>query len=322
MTLSGLSLHIVRPILRRSPLGIQNRVMNLLGASDPHHDRGGWEASEKRYRVLHDDQRGTKRIVDLAEWSDRAHYFTGEYFDATNTALLQWFLRPGDTMIDVGANFGVHTLHACRLVGPEGRVMSFEPNPRTYERLRGNISLNGFTNVETFPFGLGAEDLDGTLWLANEHLPGSATLRGGHDEAARQAGHEVQVQVRRADSAVHPDDARGSIFVKIDTEGYEAQVVRGLEPVLRAWVQEDRRLLVSVEVTDEWLRVAGSSSDEMFQWFKDSGMTPYKVHCRRRQRPQDMLIEPLDQPDDEFQYDAVFVAEGVRAELERLRAAD
>ena len=69
-------------------------------------------------------------------------------FEISETRLVQAFLRPGMTFLDVGAHIGYYTLIAARLVGDGGRVVSFEPGAATRAQLEANVARNGFRNVE------------------------------------------------------------------------------------------------------------------------------------------------------------------------------
>src|SRR5260221_10724280 len=57
-------------------------------------------------------------------------------------------LKPGSTVVDIGANVGAFSILAASIVGPRGRVLAFEPINKTFERLRKNVALNGLKNVE------------------------------------------------------------------------------------------------------------------------------------------------------------------------------
>jgi len=67
---------------------------------------------------------------------------------------LERVLSPGKVFVDAGANFGIYTLLASKIVGEAGRVISFEPSSRVFPVLRRNITLNGFKNVLAFPIAL------------------------------------------------------------------------------------------------------------------------------------------------------------------------
>src|SRR5258708_23422563 len=64
---------------------------------------------------------------------------------------LERVLSPGKVFVDAGANFGIYTLLASKILGEGGRVISFEPSSRVFPVLRRNFALNGFKNVLSFP---------------------------------------------------------------------------------------------------------------------------------------------------------------------------
>jgi FkbM family methyltransferase len=68
--------------------------------------------------------------------------------EVMNQILFERLLGEGDTVYDVGANVGIHTLLFSRLVGPKGKVYAFEPFPQNLDRLRANLDLNKIENVE------------------------------------------------------------------------------------------------------------------------------------------------------------------------------
>ncbi|MBW3630628.1 MAG: FkbM family methyltransferase, partial [Gemmatimonadetes bacterium] len=75
-----------------------------------------------------------------------ARVLLGSY-EAEQTALFREWLRPGDTLLDVGAHVGYYSLLGARLVGERGAVWSFEPNPSNSEWLRRHVRVNGLRNV-------------------------------------------------------------------------------------------------------------------------------------------------------------------------------
>src|SRR3990172_2612704 len=89
---------------------------------------------------------GATITVDLADLLQRFLYFLG-YYEYGVTKLVTSTLRPGDTFIDIGANIGYFTLVASPLVGPSGKVHSFEPIPGIFSTLQSNVAANGLTNV-------------------------------------------------------------------------------------------------------------------------------------------------------------------------------
>src|SRR6185436_3078221 len=100
------------------------------------HDDARWKSLSTRHRMLYDRMLRAWVCLDLGDRRGRSHYFTGRFLDTANQALFESYLGPGDTFIDVGAHIGLHSLHASRLVGAGGRVLSFEPHPRSFGLLQ------------------------------------------------------------------------------------------------------------------------------------------------------------------------------------------
>ncbi|MFC4308029.1 FkbM family methyltransferase [Steroidobacter flavus] len=176
-------------------------------------------------------------------------------------------LRPGATFIDIGANIGQHTLVASKLVGPTGRVISFEPGANTRARLLRNIEINGLTNVDVRPYGLSREAGSHTLYNINTNNDGQATLAKPPGDCPSET-----VELRTLDEQV-PDLGTGCV-VKIDVEGAETEVLRGGQRFLRNC---SPRMLI--ECIDGHLRRLGSSSAELFQLLQDHG---YKLFALQR----------------------------------------
>lgn len=86
-------------------------------------------------------RRGVRWALDLREGIDFSIWLLGSFEPGTVAAYLRQ-LVPGDTVIDVGANIGAHTLHFARAVGDSGRVVAFEPTDFAFAKLRRNIELN------------------------------------------------------------------------------------------------------------------------------------------------------------------------------------
>lgn len=181
----------------------------------------------------------------------------------------------GMTVLDLGANIGYHTVLASRLVGPRGRVLSFEPDPGNLALLKKNIEANGCANVEVFPHAVG--DRAGTVDL---HLCGSNT--GAHSTAYEPGGSPAATRVRmvRLDdflkADLHPD------VVKMDIEGGEGAALDGMTRLL-----EDPRLrFVFIECNAAILAKIGGSVDGLLErlrrrGFKDRRLDDLNVLCAR-----------------------------------------
>jgi FkbM family methyltransferase len=164
---------------------------------------------------------GGRLSVSLDDYVGRAAFYVGD-LDRKISILIDRFVRPGDTVLDIGANIGLVSLRLSKRVGRKGTVHAFEPNPAIAERLASSLEINGISNVHLHRVALG--EADGSLPLT---VPagnaGAASLLTG-----TRHGKTVQVPVRRLDDfGVGPID-----FVKMDVEGFEGNVLRGASKIL------------------------------------------------------------------------------------------
>ncbi len=188
----------------------------------------------------------------------KRHYYTWQIRRGTfRTAepefdLLGQFVRPGDWVVDVGANVGHYTARLSRLVGPTGRVLAFEPVPRTFELLASNSRSFSYPNVSLFNAAL-AE----ATRIAAMHVP--EVPEGLYLAHLSRQETGLSVLCLSFDSLSIP--ARISM-IKIDAEGHELDVLRGMEQTL----ERDRPLLI-VEIssakTEQYLEKRGYRAERL-----------------------------------------------------------
>jgi FkbM family methyltransferase len=177
--------------------------------------------------------------------------------------LMNRLIRPGMTVVDVGANIGLYSLFLAGLVGPQGRVIAFEPDPDLVALLRANCTANGVGNVEAHHAALGSK--------ADRLMLQRLTINSGENHLGSK-GREafrrpVEVDVAAFDALLpgsRPD------FVKIDVQGWELNVLRGMEATLR-----ESNPVVFVEFWPDGLRRAGSEPIELFSFVRDLGLDFY-----------------------------------------------
>jgi len=179
-------------------------------------------------------------------------------------AAMAELVKPGMTVVDVGANVGLYTLFMAGLVGPTGRVIAFEPDPELVEMLRENCAANRFTNVEIHNCALGAEP--DRLVLHRLTLNSGENHLGSMERGAFR--RPVEVVVATFDSLlpdVRPD------FVKVDVQGWELKVLKGMKQALTA-----SRPRVFVELWPEGLRRAGNSPKELYAFIREAQLDFYR----------------------------------------------
>ncbi|MFO0973666.1 MAG: FkbM family methyltransferase [Phycisphaerae bacterium] len=149
--------------------------------------------------------------------------------DPAETAVLRRIVRAGDTVIDVGANYGWYATLLARLVGPTGRVHAFEPSPTTMALLRRNCDGNGVTDRITFNAqGLADRPGRATIHVPRQH--GGASLKPYYDEPTERFDIELTTLDEYAARAALPTVR----VVKLDVEGSEFPIIRGATRLLSA----------------------------------------------------------------------------------------
>ncbi|HHC71765.1 MAG TPA: FkbM family methyltransferase [Thiotrichales bacterium] len=218
--------------LRHTPLGRSRRV-------------GMWHA--RWVLLLHPSDETT-----VGEWRirfDRRDLFIakklilyGEY-EPAEMALLAREVKEGETVMDVGANIGLFTLHLSRLVGASGVVHAVEPDPDNLRLLRENVSRNRCGNVRIHDCALGVDEGSAGLYQSPTNR-GNLSLAPLHGLDA-----PLPVQVVRGSRLLEEAGGSASV-VKVDVEGYEPQVLEGLQPF--------RPRLILFEYHPPYIEAAGS----------------------------------------------------------------
>jgi len=176
-------------------------------------------------------RRGVKWRLDLREGIDLALYL-GVYENETAQTIARE-IREGWIVLDIGANIGAHTLPIADRIGPDGRVLAFEPTSYAFEKLRTNISLNAALakRIDCHQTVLVDKPPTAPLqpiyssWPLTDTVDVHPVLRGRlmstEGAAAATLDHVVQVaQLRRLD------------FIKLDVDGNESMVLEGARETL------------------------------------------------------------------------------------------
>jgi FkbM family methyltransferase len=261
---------IALPIIRREIPGWGKiaAIFSIFGAEKS----GSWNSAP--WMTVRGKWHGYDMDLNLADWSERQTWFLARYHELDLQLLMNACLRPGDRVIDVGANIGMLSLHAAWRVGPTGRVESFEPNPECCRRIRTVLDRNAIRHVRLHEMGLSDSSATLTLSVLENHA-GMATL------APVEKGHlhvtsTVEVPVRVGDEVLQAD-ARPLTLVKVDVEGFEVRVLRGLRETL-----SKHRPIVVTEIIPEWLERAGASVAELAELMRNLGYDGFGLGTRRK----------------------------------------
>ena len=217
--------------------------------------RAGWHFGPHR------DQVGKRKLLALLNGT-----FEGETLDVFRR------VTPKNAVaLDVGANFGFFSRHLSALVGPDGKVFSFEAHPEIYSLLMQNISR--CANVSAFNYA--ASNQLGELMLNSMDNPLAHSLFAT-DQAAGNwtVERRIKVQARRIDEVLADVDLAGRpLVVKMDIEGAEVMALNGMAGLFARAPD----VAMIVEYAPAFLDVAGTPPRSMLNWLWQSGFQIYLI---------------------------------------------
>ncbi len=143
------------------------------------------------------------------------------WYELRTTELFIEVLRKGFTVVDVGANIGFFTLLAANIVGEEGTVLSFEPEPANFSFLSRSVQRNNFSNVRVYQKCV--SDVDGQRML---YLSGTSN-KGTHSIVRESGGTSITVPSTRLDTETSNIGVGRIDLLKVDVEGAEPEVLSG-----------------------------------------------------------------------------------------------
>lgn len=218
---------------------------------------------------------GYRLRLDLSDFYQRWAFFLSRYHEVPLQILLWRALRPGDIVIDGGANNGLVSLVAAWRVGRRGSVLAFEPNPTVFDQLAWHARANSLAQIEPRREGLSDADDDEIAF----RVPGLDNLGAGTfcPPPARYGGvtrDAVLARTIRADNLTLPRS--GALTVKLDVEGFELRALRGMDRLLA-----ERKPLVITEINREMLVAAGESPYALFKHMHARGYRGYGFRTAR-----------------------------------------
>lgn len=197
----------------------------------------------KAYSVLLDALafgRGIPRCIngEPVVWLDPACRFLDNSYEPEVCTWLKAHIKPGDVVLDVGAQIGLYAIFFARWVGEGGRVVAFDPSPDAQKLMQRHVRENRLGDrISLVGSAVGAEDGMAVFQAAGADAQNSLVSRSG-DTVRRKS---IQVPISRLDSYCSSHQIRPNV-IKIDTEGWELPILRGAGQLLRdesiTWVVE------------------------------------------------------------------------------------
>lgn len=216
---------------------------------------------------------------------ERAIFHKGVYEEGTLWCFKK-IIKKNYTVIDAGANIGLTTIFAGKLIGKMGKVYAFEPMPQTFDILCFNIKLNKLKNVSAINYGL--SDFEGESEMYNNlHINrGAASLYSDKKEDG------ININLTTLDKIVLQYAIKKVDFIKIDIEGAEYPMLKGGENFLKG----DNKPIICVEFSRDVKST--SNPDLIYDFLKDTcGYRIFKqLKGKESQTPLIEVNDKLDLP--------------------------
>jgi FkbM family methyltransferase len=197
---------------------------------------------------------------------------THEDHDPEVKNLIATEMPKGGIYVDIGANIGYFCLLAAKYKNVE--VVAFEPSLRERQRMEDNVKLNRFTNIKILPYALSDKEQKLKLAIARDWNPG---LNSFVVDLGSEAVEMAEVDCFAFEAVFAKELLPQVRVVKMDVEGYEMTVLKGMT----SFLPEMKHVKFILEINPTFLKKAGSSIDEVYAFFEQSGFTGLKGKSSR-----------------------------------------
>jgi len=212
----------------------------------------------------------TNDRIKLHSFRHRGYWYFGKHREYETMSLFPKIIANGDFVVDIGGHIGYMSLYFADLVGSQGRVVVFEPGPNNLPYIRTNVQLH--SNVRLMEEAI--TDSTGSVTLYTEELSGQnnsllerysvfeANMRA--TEVGQIKTYAITVRCTTLDTFLDAVGVGPPSFVKIDVEGSELSVLRGMKKLL-----DVGNVALMIEVTEKHRAVYELLCDAGFRMFTD-----------------------------------------------------
>jgi len=180
------------------------------------------------------------------------------------TGLFKKVVKPGNIVVDIGANIGYFTLLAAKLVGESGKVFSFEPEPKNFSYFKKNLEVNDYKNVFAFQKAVSDKVGKAKLFICS-YDSGHHTINQFEGIEAYRQGRtgeteEIEIEVVTLNSFLADKTDKVDV-IKIDVEGAEALVINGMKEILK----KNNNIKIFLEFFPLLINKMGSSPQQLIE---------------------------------------------------------
>ena len=187
---------------------------------------------------------GHKIFINRKDYRSCEHLLEGIY-EPEETEIVKREVGKGDIVVDLGANVGYYTLLLANLVGKDGRVYAFEPDPTNFALLKKNVKVNNYSNVILERKGVLDKTGKSELWLRSD------VNKAGHRIVPidKSIHHSKPIEIDVVSLDDYFKDQKID-FVKMDIEGSETMALKGMKNILKGNV----KILIEGNMDSEYIK--------------------------------------------------------------------
>jgi FkbM family methyltransferase len=208
-------------------------------------------------------------------------------YSLNDLRVMETLVKPGAIVCDIGANIGWHSMYLSKLVGPQGQVIAFEPDPKNLKLLESNRAHNSAENVQIVSLALSDSVRKDTLFKSDtnfgDHVLGMKTTSPDlYPETV-----EVQCTTFDAFLKTSPLSQHKISFLKVDAQGSEPLIFSGMAGFLNLF-----RPKIIMEYSPGHIRAVGRSVFDVFSFIERYSYLPYLIQ-KDRNLPLNRILRPL-----------------------------
>jgi len=200
-------------------------------------------------------------------------------YEPLETEIVKKEVKKGDVALDIGANIGYYTLILARLVGDDGKVFAYEPDPSNFALLKKNVEANGYKNVVLVQKAVSNKTGPARLYLSPE-TPADHRIFDSGD--GRQS---VAIETVRLDD--YFKNYNGKIdFIKMDAQGSEGGIIQGMPNLFK----KNHNVKIAMEFSPGALQKSGTAPEDCLNLLTGLGFKLFEI------AEQEKKIRPADIP--------------------------
>ena len=198
------------------------------------------------------------------------YLFINSKYERHITSEMHTYVKPGDIVLDIGANIGLHTILLAKITGAYGQVYAFEPIPSIYTQLEKSIEKNNIKNIRVGKFALGEKKEELYININLGCVASSSIL----DKDVSNMTTNIKIQVRTLDSL----NLQKVDFIKLDVEGYEWNVISGGMNTIKRY-----KPTIIFEYSPDYFRRAGNNDgNKILNFMIDNNYVMYDLENKNK----------------------------------------